>query len=411
MNRNLRRRSIVIGVVSLLTFILLVGPWNKGKDRPVSAADFFSPSHLKRNVSENIRLGLDLKGGTHLVMQVQADNAIKGITEGNRQRAVQTLNKNGLKFTDVKIPASGQVVVETPDTNQHSEIKDKLMADFGSSDWAAATRSNPAAVIFDLQRPAAKRIRREATIQAKTIIQQRIDAFGVAEPTIQLHGQEEDHQILLQMPGIDNPDRIKELIKGEARLELKAVVPGTGLFRTKDEALTSLGGTLPSDREILRIHETRSGSSGAVDGYYIVEKTPVITGMDLRDAHGVPAQMGVGYHVGFNLKPQGAEKFEAWTSKNIGNQLAIVLNDEIKSAPSIKNTIRDSGVIEGSFTRQEAEDLCLVLRSGALPAKIIYLEERTVGPSLGADSIRQGMIALIAGLTFVAGFMLFYYRL
>src|SRR5215813_2854924 len=203
MNRNLRRRSIVIGVVSLLTFILLVGPWIKGKDQPVSAADFFSPSHLKRNVSENIRFGLDLKGGTHLVMQVQADDAIKGITEGNRQRAIHMLNKNGLKFTDVKTPASGQVDVETPYGAQHGEIKDKLLADFGSSDWAATTRANPPAVIFDLQRAAAKRIRREATIQAKTIIQQRIDAFGVAEPTIQLHGQEDDHQILLQMPGVD----------------------------------------------------------------------------------------------------------------------------------------------------------------------------------------------------------------
>src|SRR5262245_53884674 len=411
MNRNLRRRSIVIGVVTLLALILMAGPWNKGKDRAVSAADFFSPARLKQNLSENIRLGLDLKGGTHLVMQVQADDAIKGITEGDRQRAVQTLNKNGLKFTDVKTPASGQVIVETPDANQHGEIKDKLLADFGSSDWAATTRANPPAVIFDLQRAAAKRIRREATVQAKTIIQQRIDAFGVAEPTIQLHGREEDHQILLQMPGVDNPDRIKELIKGEARLELKAVVPGTGFFRTKDDALASLGGTLPSDREVLRIHESRSGSSGVVDGYYMVEKTPVITGTDLRDARGVPAQMGIGYHVGFNLKPQGAERFEDWTSKNIGNQLAIVLNDEIKSAPSIKNTIRDSGVIEGNFTQQEAEDLGLVLRSGALPARIVYLEERTVGPSLGADSIRQGMMALVAGLTFVVGFMLFYYRL
>src|SRR5215475_2717003 len=410
MNRNLRRRSIVIGAVTLIALILLTGPWNKGKDRPLSAADFFSPARLKQNLSENIRLGLDLKGGTHLVMQVQADDAIKGITEGNRQRAVETLNKNNINFTDVKTPASGQIVVETPDAAQHSEIKDKLLADFGSSDWSATTRANPAAVVFDLQRAAAKRIRREATIQAKTIIQQRIDAFGVAEPTIQLHGQEDDHQILLQMPGVDNPDRIKELIKGEARLELKAVVPGTELYRTKDEALSALSGTLSSDHEILHIHESRSGSSGSIDGYYVVEKTPVITGIDLRNARGVPAQMGVCFNVGFDLKPQGAEKFEAWTSKNIGHQLAIVLNDEIKSAPSIKSAIRESGVIEGNFTQQQAEDLGLVLRSGALPAKVIYLEERTVGPSLGADSIRQGVLASIVGLALVVLFMLFYYR-
>jgi preprotein translocase subunit SecD len=411
MKRNLRIRSIVIVAVTLFTLVLLLGPWNRDKNTSVSAADFFKPSRLGQNLSENIRLGLDLKGGTHLVMQVQADDAIKAITEGNRQRAVELLNQNGIKFSDVKTPANGQVVVETPDANQHTEIKDKLLADFGASDWSASTGADPVAVVFDLQRPAAQRIGREATEQAKTIIQQRIDAFGVAEPTLQLHGREEDHQILLQMPGVDNPDRVKELIKGEARLELKAVVPGTELFRTREESLASLGGTLPSDREILRIHEARGEGIGAIDGYYIVEKTPVITGADLRDARGVPAQSGLGFHVAFNLKPQGAEKFEAWTSKNIGNLLAIVLNDEIKSAPSIKSTIRDSGVIEGTFTQQQAEDLGLVLRSGALPAKVIYLEERTVGPSLGADSIRQGMIALLAGLTFVVGFMLFYYRL
>lgn len=411
MNGNLRRRSIVIGVITLITLILLIGPWNKGKNQLISFNDFYSPTHIMQNLSENIRLGLDLKGGTHLVMQVQTDDAIKGITEGNRQRAVATLKKSGVKFTDVKIPANGRIIVETPDDSRHSEIKEKLLADFGSMDWSAGTQSNPSGVMFDLEPESARRIRREATNQAKTIIEQRIDAFGVAEPTIQFHGREEDHQILLQMPGIDNPDRIKELIKGEARLELKAVIPSTDLFSTKEQALSALGGVLLSDRDILRISEKRGESERAIEGYYIVEKTPVITGMDLRDARGVPAQTGVGYNVGFNLKPQGAEKFESWTSKNIGNLLAIVLNDEIKSAPSIRNTISDSGVIEGSFTKQESEDLGLVLRSGALPAKIIYLEERTVGPSLGSESIRQGMIALLAGLIFVAGFMLFYYRM
>jgi preprotein translocase subunit SecD len=411
MKKNLRRRSIVIGVVTLFTLIVLLGPWNKDKGERASAADYFRPSHLRQNLSENIRLGLDLKGGTHLVMQVQADDAIKGVTEGNRQRAVELLTKGSLKFTEVKTPANGQVVVETADSSQHSEIRERLLTDFGSSDWSASTRTSPAAVVFDLQRLAARRIRREATEQAKTIIEQRIDAFGVAEPTIQLHGREEDHQILLQMPGVDNPERVKELIKGEARLELKAVVPGTDLFPTREAALTSLGGSLPGDREILRIHERRGASATPIEGYYIVEKTPVITGADLRDARGVPKQQGMGYNVGFNLKPQGAAKFEAWTSKNIGNLLAIVLNDEIKSAPSIKSAISDSGVIEGSFTQQESEDLGLVLRSGALPAQIVYLEERTVGPSLGAESIRQGMTALLAGLTFVISFMLFYYRL
>src|SRR5262245_53948468 len=207
MNRNLRRRIIVIGAVTLIALILLAGPWNKGKDQPVSAADFFSPSRLKQNLSENIRLGLDLRGGTHLVMQVQADDAIKAITEGNRQKSVDLLKKENVRVNEIRTPANGEVVVETPDASQQSLIKEKVLADFGS-DWDATTRTNPATVTFDLKGSAADRIRHEATEQAKTIIEQRINAFGVTEPTVQFHGRDEDHQILVQMPGVDNPDRV-----------------------------------------------------------------------------------------------------------------------------------------------------------------------------------------------------------
>jgi len=407
-NKNIRTRTIVILVVTVLSLLAMFGPWNRIPGEPVATA--FTPSWFKQNLMENIRLGLDLRGGTHLVMQVQADDAIKAITEGNRQKTVDLLKKENVKVTDVKTPTNGQVVVETPDASQQSVIKDKLLADFGSLDWDATTRTNPSTVTFDLKGSAADRIRREATEQAKTIIEQRINAFGVTEPTVQFHGRDEDHQILVQMPGVDNPDRVKDLIKGEARLDFKAVVPPATLYHTKEEALQSLGGVLPSDREILRINETRSGQS-PIDGYYVVEKTPIITGNDLRDARGVPAQQGMGYRVAFQVKPSGAERFGDWTSKNIGNLLAIVLNDVIKSAPSIKDKISDSGEIQGNFTREQADDLGLVLKSGALPAKIVYLEERTVGPSLGADSIRHGITASIVGLALVVIFMLFYYRL
>lgn len=410
MNTNLSRRKIIILVVTLLAFIITLGPWNKPKDYTRTAGDFFSPAKLRKNLGENIRLGLDLKGGTHLVMQVQAEDAINAITEGNRQKAVEILTKDNVPYNDIKTAGGGVLVVETADTSRHSDIREKLLADFGSFDWDVETRTTPAAVTFSMKGSSADRIRGEATQQAKTIIEQRIDQFGVAEPTIQLHGRDEDHQILVQMPGVDNPDRVKELIKGEARLDLKAVVPPGTLYKSEDEAVLALGGTVPSDREILPINEQRSGGV-SFQGYYIVEKTPVVSGNDLRDARGVPAQQGFGYHVNFTLKPAGAERFGAWTEKNVGNLLAIVLNGQIRSAPSIKDKITDSGVIQGNFTLQEAEDLGLVLRSGALPAKIVYLEERTVGPSLGADSIRQGVTASIVGLLLVIIVLLFYYRL
>jgi preprotein translocase subunit SecD len=409
MSRNIRTRGIIIGVITLGSLILLFGPWNKPKGYSRSARDFYSPAMLRQNLAENIRLGLDLRGGTHLVMQVQADEYIGSITENNRQQAVSELKKANIPYTDVKVAANGLLVVETPDASKHTEIKDKLLLIFGSDAWEATTSATPPSVSFRLNNSAADFYRRQATEQAKRIIEQRIDQFGVAEPTIQLYGREENHQILVQMPGVDDPQRVKELIKGEAKLELKAVVPGTQLYSTMEEAVASLGGTIPSDRQVLPISEKRSDGT-SIQGYYMVEKTPIISGNELRDARGVPAQQGLGYHVSFSVRPGADERFGTWTEKNIGNYLAVVLNDQIESAPVIKDRISDSGQIEGNFTQQEAEDLGLVLRSGALPAKVTYLEERTVGPSLGADSIKQGMIALIAGLVFVAGFMLFYYR-
>lgn len=409
MSRNLRTRGIVITVVTVLCLVVMFGPWNKPQGYSRSAADFFKPSNLKQNLSENIKLGLDLKGGTHLVMQVQADEAIQAITAGNRMKAEEELKKAGIQFTAVKAPANGLVVVETADTSKQSEISEKILPYFGSDAWAVTTSANPPTVTFKLTNTAANRFRREATEQAKTIIERRINQFGVAEPTVQLHGREENHQILVQMPGVDNPERVKQLIKGDAKLEIRAVdTANPQRFATREEAVAALAGA--ENKEVLPYNEKR-GDGGADTGFYILEKSPVVTGSDLREARGVQSQQGFGYEVAFSLKPTGAEKFGTWTGNNVGNYLAVVLDNEIKSVAVVKSRIDDSGRIEGNFTQQQAEDLGLTLRSGALPAKVIYLEERTVGPSLGADSIRQGILASVVGLAFVVLFMLFYYRM
>jgi preprotein translocase subunit SecD len=402
MNKNLRTRGIVIGVVTFLSLLMMFGPWNKPKEQKVSASDFIK---LKQNLAENIRLGLDLKGGTHLVMQVQTEEALAALTEGNRQKATEILKKENIQFKDVKVPATGLLVVETETASDQDKIKEKLLADF-STDWDTSTSTSPATVTFNLKTSAADVLRKQATEQAKTIIEQRINQFGVAEPTIQLHGREEDHQILVQMPGLDNPDRVKDLIKGTSKLELKAVEGP--LYKTKEEAEAAIAGA--SDKEAIEINEKRTDGTSTQTGWYVVGKAPIISGADLRNAQGVPNGQGLGYKVNFQLKPSGAEKFGTWTGANIGTQLAIVLNGKIKSAPTVQAQINDSGEITGNFTQQEAEDLSLTLRSGALPASIKYLEERTVGPSLGADSIRQGIIASVVGLLLVVLFLLFYYR-
>lgn len=409
MTKNLRTRTILIAIITLGCLVMLFGPWNKPKGYARTAGDFFKPSKLKQNLADNIRLGLDLKGGTHLVLQVQTDETIGRITDGNVLKAQQELKAANIPFTKVEKTANGTLIVETPDTSKHGEIRDKLLPFFGSDVWDVSTSGNT--VTFNVNASSANLIRREATEQAKTIIEQRIDQFGVAEPTIQLYGSQDNHQILVQMPGVDDPNRVKELIKGESRLEIRAVEGGAQpqKFTTLEEAKAAIG--TATDKEALLYTGTR-GDAPSESGYYILPKTSVIDGNDMRDARGVPNQQGgPGWQVSFSNKPIGAEKFGNWTGANVGNYLAIVLDSKIISVATVNDKITDSGVITGNFTQQQAEDLGLALRSGALPAKVLYLEERTVGPSLGAESIRQGLLAMIAGVIFVAGFMLFYYRL
>ncbi|HKP72548.1 MAG TPA: protein translocase subunit SecD, partial [Pyrinomonadaceae bacterium] len=258
------------------------------------------------------------------------------------------------------------------------------------------------------------------------IIESRINAVGVAEPTLQRHGGQSSHQILLQMPGIQDPERVKKLLVGESRLELMKVVGPSNpspmkVYQTKEEAVASLGGQVPSNRRVLPYSErdepTAAGQNATPDPnkpkqWVVVESPAVVDGSELRSAEANQGRAGSdsGYEIDFTLKPTGAAKFGTWTGANIGAYMAVVLNEEVKSAPFIKGQITDTGQITGSFTEQSAKDLALTLRSGALPAPLVYLEERTVGPSLGADSIRSGVTASAVGLLLVIAFMLFYYR-
>lgn len=413
MQKNLRTRGIVILGLTLICAIVMLGPWNKPKDYSQTTADFVNPKRWKQNFTENIRLGLDLKGGTHLVAQVQAEEYLKTYTDNEVAKIAEQLKKDNVAHNAVKTVGAGKLIVETADTSKHGEITNIVTNQILGPDWTSSTSGSPASVTFTINNSAANYLKNQATEQAKVIIENRINAFGVAEPTIQRQGRDEDYQILIQMPGVDNPERVKELIKGESRLELKAVVPGTSIYPTKEAAEAAI--IDKNSQQALKLTEGRSSVTGeprsAREGWQIVEKIPIVTGTDLRNAQARQGQGMVGnYEIDFELKPQAAEKFQQWTTRNVGNYLAIVLNDEIKTAPVIKGPISDRGSIEGSFTKDQAEDLALTLRSGSLPAKIVYLQESTVGPSLGADSIRSGVIASVVGLGLVILFMLFYYK-
>jgi preprotein translocase subunit SecD len=410
MHSKIRNRAIIILIVTIAGLAIVFKPHHKP-----GIKDFTSWSQIKQNLSENIHLGLDLRGGSHLVMQVQTDEVIQKVTQRNAEVASAKLQEKNLPFTNVNGDTPGKVIVELPDSTKSSDIVRELEADFGS-DWTVSEKGN--SVTATLSDTKQNELREKATEQAKAIIENRVNAFGVTEPTIQRQGGEGTYQIVIQMPGVDDPERVKNTLNADSNLELKLVAKGTQIpYPTKEQAeaaaKTTPPGTDPysSQYEVVFYRERQEGSGGLQEGWVIVGKNPVITGLDMRDASARSSQYGgASYEIDFSLLPDGARRFGDATGKHVGDQLAIVLNSEVKSAPRINSQINDRGQITGSFTKKAAEDLALILRSGALPAKAVYLEERTVGPSLGADSIRQGVTASVAGMLAVVVFMLFYYR-
>jgi preprotein translocase subunit SecD len=259
---------------------------------------------------------------------------------------------------------------------------------------------------FTMRPNVVRQLREEAVTQALQTIERRVNELGVAEPIIARQGED---QLIVQLPGVTDVQRAKDIIRSTALLELKLVEQGP--FPSREAALQALNNNLPPDMDILA-GPSDSGRSGGTAGtvYYVVKKVAAVTGRDLRNARPTLDQNNQPA-VSFSLNQDGARKFGQFTGSNIGRNLAIILDGRVFSAPTIQDRITDEGRITGNFTTQEAQDLSLVLRSGALPASLTYLEERTVGPSLGADSIRAGVTAAVGGLLLVIVFMLFYYRL
>lgn len=417
-NNSLWIRAAVILVITLGGIYLVIGPRrspNKGD---------FTWQGIKNNLAENINLGLDLKGGSHLVMRVKTDDYLKTLTENNAQAALTAAQ-------DAKLPVAGSNVVaekgtysigiEVTDAAQTQAVIDEARKKVDFVNWTESTSGNT--VTWTLPSNIQTVLKNQAVEQALKIIESRINAFGVKEPTLQRHGAESSGQILLQMPGVDDPERVKNLIGADSNLELMKIVgpPNPSPVQTypsEDAARQSMGGTVPPNRKVMvyadRDDAPAPSATPAPDKpkqYVVVEYPAVVDGSELRDANAVSRTGNDSdYQISFSLKPGGAAKFGDWTSKNLNNYMGVVLNGEVKSAAYIKSRIDDQGEISGKFTKTTADDLALTLRSGALPAKLEYQEERTVGPSLGADSIRSGVTASLAGLIFIVLFMLIYYR-
>jgi len=395
MRENVLQRALVILAVTLASlYVILIG-W-----RAPRLEDFKSFDQIKKNVATNIKLGLDLKGGSHLVMQVMVDEALKKMCDDNAEKAKTILENIGITVKEAKTLSATQLAITLNDTGRIAEAQDKVLEDFGKSEWRVDVSGDT--LTFTLREQVAQEYRRRAVEQAMLIIENRINAFGVAEPTLQRYGPEQNYQILLQLPGVDDPERVKKTLVLESNLELRPVDGTYRTYATLEDAKAAVG--TRTDVEILPLDEREESEAEAEDGssaarrnrqpkpdaptaYMVVSKTPVVVGRDLRDAFAASGSLEAEgeYRIIFKLKDEAAKKFAEWTGKNIGKGLAIVLNGRIKSAPTIRGQIRDTGEITGNFTKASAEDLALVLRSGALPARIVYLEERTVGPSLGAE--------------------------
>jgi preprotein translocase subunit SecD len=249
-------------------------------------------------------------------------------------------------------------------------------------------------------------LKSKAVTQAIDTIRNRIDALGVSEPTIEEHGLTQ-HQILVQLPGIDDSGRVKDIMQSTAMLEIKQSLGGP--YPSEQAAMQDKGGVIPADAILLQGH-SMPGAETEGPAWYLVSRISAVSGKDLRDAQASTDQNGQP-SVSFSLTGEGGQRFYSFTSAHVGDSLAVVLDNKVQEVANIKEPIRDQGSISGGrMSEQQAKDLSMILRSGALPASIKYLEEQTVGPSLGADSIRSGVQAAVIGMVAVLIFMLVYYR-
>ena len=370
---------------------------------------------LRENVGDRIRLGLDLKGGTHLILQVQVDDAVNAETEQAADRLRELLKKQGIGFDEVRPADLGQILVRGIPAEKLRDFEDLLSSRFEQSwDRTRAPQEPNAApgsssYFLRLGKGTLLSIRKDAVTQSLETIRRRVDELGLTEPDIREHGRGEN-EILVQLPGVDDPGRVKEIMQSTAMLAIQEVKDPSS-YPSPEAALAAKGGVLPEGSVILKsVERPDNPDSQQVDQWYILNRAPVITGRDLRSARVGQDENGRP-DVGFNIKADGAQRFSRYTEANVGNYMAVVLDNKIYTVARIESRIADSGRITGRFSQQRANDLALTLRSGALPASIKYLEERTVGPSLGADSIKAGMLAAVVGLLVVMCFMMVYYRL
>src|SRR3954468_6148853 len=399
MKRQLRYKFLFIIAVILVSLYGIIGiPRSK--------------SELISNWEKNIHLGLDLRGGTYLVVQVQQQDAFNAQAGADAERLKDEARKANIQFADVEVDEAKSlatavkaaiVVKGVPNTQAgsfRSLVNDKfpqwLSTPLNATDYRLTMKPSEALQFWQ-----------NVLSQSKNIYDRKINALGLSEATVQQRREDADSELLVQMPGVDDPGRVKQILQTAAVLELYDVKGGP--FQSREEALAQNGGVLPAGTKLI-------GAAAGPDqnarggGVYLVARSPVVRGPDIRDARAEQSELPNSWETGFVLSQDAARRFGTYTGANVGNRLAIVLDGKVLSAPRIDAQIRDQGRITGAGNQQEASDLALNLKAGSLPAGIVFEQESTVGPSLALDSIRGGFIAGIAGVLAVIAAMLIYYK-
>lgn len=396
---NLRTKFIIIVATVLLCVYGIIGiPW------PLNQFG----AKVKENFNERIRLGLDLKGGSQLVEQVQMQDAMRSQANNVINRLREALNAKNIPFAAMEVP---ELTFETANnvtifvkgvppekTGDFRTVASEVVANV----WNIGSSGSD--MKLTLKSTEAIALRKDIMEQSTATILRKIDGLGIAENSVQQRGDQEKAEILVQLPGVDDPAHVKELLGTVAKLEWTEL-KDERQWSTEAEARAAIGGVLPPGSALV----PSIPRGGSPVQWYLVSTNPVVSGTDLKSAQPQQGEMGA-WEASFTLSQEAAGRFEKFTAANINKRAAILIDGKVLSAPTINSTIRDQGRIMGLGGQQEAQDLALNLKAGTLPAKLIVLEERSVGPSLGAESIRNGMIAGVAGVIAVVLVMLVYYK-
>ena len=397
MKSNLKFRLITIVAVILICVYGIIG-------LPKSKAE------LIQNWNTNIRLGLDLKGGSDLIIEVHLQDAFKSEADAVIARLKDETAKAGIPVaemtrTDPQTLADAgnvQINIAGVPATQGGSFRQIVNDNFGNG-WVL-TPVNATDFRMNLKQTEVLKIKADALSQTKATITNKINQLGLSEASAQSRGGgANEAQLLVQLPGVDDPSHVKQILSTAANLGLYEVVGGP--FGSREEGMQSKGGVLPLDSQFVK----GRSEGGQPPQVWLLKRTPVVLNRDIRDARPQQSQ-DRGWETEFVLAQDAAKRFERFTGAHIHDRLAIVLDNVVLSAPVINAKIADNGVIEGMGSHENAADLALNLKAGAMPASVEYLDEVTVGASLGSDSIKEGMYAGVAGVIAVVAFMLFYYK-